>query len=86
MSAGEIIAIVTAVSGVLVAVISSQNSARKTELETLHTLVDELRAQVDTMRGENERLRERVRELECENEALRTSVAALREERRGRKP
>jgi predicted nuclease with TOPRIM domain len=89
MAAGEIVAVITAVSALIVGIISARTTASKTELESLRTTVATLQSTVVTLQSENKRLldenkalHETVSRLECENDDLRVRLDELERKRK----
>ena len=71
MDAATILAFLTGVGGLIAAIATALTSARKSQIETLQTILNEIQE-------ENGRLRQRVNELEAE---LKTTKAELKSTR-----
>ena len=71
----SILAIISGISGVIIALVTARNSVTQTQLKSLQETIG-------TLQAENRRLRDRVTELERENDSLRAELDEIRNNQR----
>jgi cell division protein FtsB len=71
----SILAIISGISGVIIALVTARNGVTQTQLKSLQETIE-------TLQAENRRLRERVTELEKENDSLRAELDEIRNNQR----
>lgn len=89
MGTEAIVAILAAVTALVVGIINAWTSASRTEMESLRDTITTLQSTVTTLQSENKRLlgenadlRATVEKLECENNDLRNRLENLELKRR----